>query len=117
TSNRKWLLTCRIFVFQAEDGIRALYVTGVQTCALPISRLGMIGPRMRGSRFQAIKPRGELHGWVSISSMACVTNATATLPARRRSEERRVGKEGSARRGGRNCQKKDWRGTELDVAR
>src|SRR5215469_8226411 len=25
-----------IFFFQAEDGIRALYVTGVQTCALPI---------------------------------------------------------------------------------
>src|SRR5215469_13410207 len=25
------------FVFQAEDGIRGLYVTGVQTCALPIS--------------------------------------------------------------------------------
>src|SRR6266576_4127231 len=24
-------------LFQAEDGIRALYVTGVQTCALPIS--------------------------------------------------------------------------------
>src|SRR5690349_18588644 len=24
------------FFFQAEDGIRALYVTGVQTCALPI---------------------------------------------------------------------------------
>src|SRR6266576_6404781 len=24
------------FCFQAEDGIRALYVTGVQTCALPI---------------------------------------------------------------------------------
>src|SRR5690349_23640431 len=33
------------FFFQAEDGIRALYVTGVQTCALPIlpgrSRWGM----------------------------------------------------------------------------
>src|SRR5438874_7036391 len=27
------------FFFQAEDGIRDLYVTGVQTCALPI--LGM----------------------------------------------------------------------------
>src|SRR5215471_9364489 len=26
------------FLFQAEDGIRDLYVTGVQTCALPISR-------------------------------------------------------------------------------
>src|SRR5256886_15345410 len=28
-----------IFVFQAEDGIRNLTVTGVQTCALPISQL------------------------------------------------------------------------------
>src|SRR5688572_31791304 len=27
------------FFFQAEDGIRDLTVTGVQTCALPISRL------------------------------------------------------------------------------
>src|SRR5438874_5527640 len=27
-----------VFFFQAEDGIRVLYVTGVQTCALPISR-------------------------------------------------------------------------------
>src|SRR2546430_12493566 len=29
-----WLLFC--FFFQAEDGIRDLTVTGVQTCALPI---------------------------------------------------------------------------------
>src|SRR6266496_2535879 len=28
------------FCFQAEDGIRDLYVTGVQTCALPISARG-----------------------------------------------------------------------------
>src|SRR6266496_3365776 len=27
---------CGAFFFQAEDGIRVLYVTGVQTCALPI---------------------------------------------------------------------------------
>src|SRR2546421_4601165 len=27
-----------VFFFQAEDGIRDLIVTGVQTCALPISR-------------------------------------------------------------------------------
>src|SRR5690349_23307120 len=32
------------FFFQAEDGIRDLYVTGVQTCALPISLLGGLGP-------------------------------------------------------------------------
>src|SRR5690606_39445457 len=27
-----------LFFFQAEDGIRAFHVTGVQTCALPILR-------------------------------------------------------------------------------
>src|SRR2546430_12326193 len=32
-----WLLYCdHVFFFQAEDGIRDLTVTGVQTCALPI---------------------------------------------------------------------------------
>src|SRR5690349_8806079 len=31
------LLFLFFFFFQAEDGIRDLYVTGVQTCALPIS--------------------------------------------------------------------------------
>src|SRR5690349_24229787 len=30
-------LAYEFFFFQAEDGIRDLYVTGVQTCALPIS--------------------------------------------------------------------------------
>src|SRR5688572_27499904 len=30
-------LLCFFFFFQAEDGIRDLTVTGVQTCALPIS--------------------------------------------------------------------------------
>src|ERR1022692_5121216 len=31
---------CRFFFFQAEDGIRDYKVTGVQTCALPISWSG-----------------------------------------------------------------------------
>src|SRR6266496_5121006 len=30
------MLLLSVFFFQAEDGIRDLYVTGVQTCALPI---------------------------------------------------------------------------------
>src|SRR6266496_5996201 len=30
------------FFFQAEDGIRDLYVTGVQTCALPIFAFGVL---------------------------------------------------------------------------
>src|SRR5258706_9809609 len=36
------------FFFQAEDGIRDWSVTGVQTCALPISGVhdvGIVGPR------------------------------------------------------------------------
>src|SRR5690349_3722711 len=33
--DEKWFLE-NDFFFQAEDGIRDLYVTGVQTCALPI---------------------------------------------------------------------------------
>src|SRR2546428_7540805 len=32
------------FFFQAEDGIRDLIVTGVQTCALPISELILNSP-------------------------------------------------------------------------
>src|SRR2546430_7666641 len=43
-------LTC--FFFQAEDGIRDLTVTGVQTCALPIyghieEEIGRIQPKVR----------------------------------------------------------------------
>src|SRR5690242_21807052 len=36
------------FFFQAEDGIRGLYVTGVQTCALPIY-LRFLNPRSGGN--------------------------------------------------------------------
>src|SRR2546430_4074152 len=37
-------LMCVFFFFQAEDGIRDLTVTGVQTCALPIcAHLGQSG--------------------------------------------------------------------------
>ena len=35
-------LSARSFFFQAEDGIRDIGVTGVQTCALPISQHGSI---------------------------------------------------------------------------
>src|SRR5450432_4623581 len=35
---RAWIRLPAAFFFRAEDGIRGLIVTGVQTCALPISR-------------------------------------------------------------------------------
>src|SRR5207245_7136071 len=38
-----------IFFFQAEDGIRDATVTGVQTCALPISTPRSIGSRITRS--------------------------------------------------------------------
>src|SRR5256884_6721722 len=37
TTARGASLTIIVFFFQAEDGIRDVAVTGVQTCALPIS--------------------------------------------------------------------------------
>src|SRR2546430_8457422 len=37
------LRLCIFFFFQAEDGIRDLTVTGVQTCALPISTIMRLG--------------------------------------------------------------------------
>src|SRR5256885_8087721 len=42
-------MLCVTFFFQAEDGIRDYKVTGVQTCALPISRYpGRRGPSGSG---------------------------------------------------------------------
>src|SRR5204863_844955 len=45
------------FFFQAEDGIRDLYVTGVQTCALPISRVfaRRLRRRLQGRRNVALR--------------------------------------------------------------
>src|SRR5690625_7977143 len=53
-----------IFFFQAEDGIRDGHVTGVQTCALPISRIiseaGMTlqSPRWLNADELAVHARG-----------------------------------------------------------
>src|SRR5690606_6339698 len=42
--------------FQAEDGIRDLHVTGVQTCALPICKLKSVGSgRVRLSVYRSSK--------------------------------------------------------------
>src|SRR5207253_5283354 len=47
-----------VFLFQAEDGIRDGHVTGVQTCALPISTWSM--RRMGGAPW----PPSLLRDWV-----------------------------------------------------
>src|SRR2546430_9922260 len=46
------------FFFQAEDGIRDLTVTGVQTCALPISSSGLSPESASGSASRAASGAG-----------------------------------------------------------
>src|SRR5256884_8187524 len=45
TIKRREAASSYIFFFQAEDGIRDVAVTGVQTCALPILRWGSLSLR------------------------------------------------------------------------
>src|SRR5690606_40105628 len=93
---------CLCFFFQAEDGIRDFHVTGVQTCALPISGGELMGIRHAvlgigiawlaacaaadreegDTRADGAAPRAE----------SALLVSTAWL-AEHRSEERRVGKE------------------------
>src|SRR5947209_13789603 len=68
------IYTFFFFFFQAEDGIRDIGVTGVQTCALPISpryRNKLVSQAQGGRGFTTCRLRNLRH----------------------RSEERRVGKE------------------------
>src|SRR5690625_7553730 len=66
------------FFFQAEDGIRAGHVTGVQTCALPISVYHGVRLALWG-----VLPTILVIGFWALLG---------------RSEERRVGKGGNERR-------------------
>src|SRR3989475_1382032 len=62
---RDYCLRCCFFFFQAEDGIRDLTVTGVQTCALPISKhCGLSNKQIQSAfdTFKGIKRRMEVRG-------------------------------------------------------
>src|SRR5262249_59455891 len=54
-----WFAQLDIFFFQAEDGIRDWSVTGVQTCALPISAAALRPPRRVGLRPARDGRRGD----------------------------------------------------------
>src|SRR2546429_4449955 len=54
---RGYIYDICFFFFQAEDGIRDVAVTGVQTCALPIS--AMLGANFIESLFQDIQYAGR----------------------------------------------------------
>src|SRR5690349_22315266 len=90
-------LICFFFFFQAEDGIRDLYVTGVQTCALPISPPSLSGSQ--ASRTTTAETAGSPRRPITASAVPvrCLrfANRFRTRASNRgwRSEERRVGKE------------------------
>src|SRR3712207_8737914 len=79
------------FFFQAEDGIRDIGVTGVQTCALPISRGG--GRRGRRGCHETLSEEGYVTRRGGAPTAAGRWARTAGRAQRGRSEERRVGKE------------------------
>src|SRR5690625_7657723 len=74
--------TSFVFFFQAEDGIRDGHVTGVQTCALPISCPCPIELCEVVHAPHAPSSSAKLLFWTRISTTS-----------QSRSEERRVGKE------------------------
>src|SRR5205085_8324299 len=92
-----------VFFFQAEDGIRDLTVTGVQTCALPICTGLKVSPAKASpstssklrTRIGNLRPdltHSDRHGPPN-SSRNHFFAPSQCLKPKHRSEERRVGKE------------------------
>src|SRR2546430_11686692 len=91
------LCVLSFFFFQAEDGIRDLTVTGVQTCALPIYLLIHMDHDPLDSLRQSppawrILVADHAPLILSFLTLAFIPHRRA-MPAPERSEERRVGKE------------------------
>src|SRR5207244_8699403 len=88
----RFLYLFSFFFFQAEDGIRDDLVTGVQTCALPISVLDSEGEPLRlglsGEPDLVVPNQMEAEELVGFEFEATQDHVLAL-----RSEERRVGKE------------------------
>src|SRR2546422_6704719 len=77
------------FFFQAEDGIRDVAVTGVQTCALPISP-SLERPVIEDEATRDAHGDGRLHQRRSAARARPEAQLEGGVE---RSEERRVGKE------------------------
>src|SRR5690606_40944429 len=92
---------CLFFFFQAEDGIRDFHVTGVQTCALPISdeltggnsNLTVANLNEAATAFANTDVTGAELETLTDTSNADSLHTHSTEENLRRSEERRVGKE------------------------
>src|SRR3712207_8505926 len=87
---------CGYFFFQAEDGIRDIGVTGVQTCALPIYNIKVNFSKIRITEIQS-DSLIEVAEDKAKKAFGIVKSAVIVeddgLFIEERSEERRVGKE------------------------
>src|SRR2546422_6407913 len=88
----------RFFFFQAEDGIRDVAVTGVQTCALPICFIPKTKPFLsKGKISLAHAAKSSRLPWIEQQNTVEHHDEGAQRIAvggnQHRSEERRVGKE------------------------
>src|SRR2546421_1047827 len=85
------------FFFQAEDGIRDLIVTGVQTCALPILKdHAQVRPSPRLVMAGRMGENSHMHTHFGSATHLGATFLGVLIAGtawRLRSEERRVGKE------------------------
>src|SRR2546425_8127968 len=79
------------FFFQAEDGIRDKLVTGVQTCALPISN--RVASCKRASTERRLSKTAAIDSLTSRIRDGGGPSGQSGSWTRKRSEERRVGKE------------------------
>src|SRR5690606_40331497 len=95
-------VSCRLLFVQAEDGIRDFHVTGVQTCALPISQRRRILTVLK-DREQTVGAISERLGLAQpatskhLKVLKEVGLVDVDTRGRHRSEERRVGKESRMR--------------------
>src|SRR3712207_8001236 len=86
-----WFVILLCFFFQAEDGIRDIGVTGVQTCALPIF-VAQGGPALDRIKDEVKTYVDTVLRDYQIPDVASRRDLVA-LQTGIRSEERRVGKE------------------------
>src|SRR5207253_6752499 len=86
----------RAVFFQAEDGIRDGHVTGVQTCALPIST-ALAKALESNPPVTSLSLQHNQIGTTGATALAKALELNSSLTSLR-SEERRVGKDGRHRR-------------------
>src|SRR5690606_40774365 len=82
------------FFFQAEDGIRDFHVTGVQTCALPISISSLARHRPGRTTAGWSRARSSLVVIATSTSLPCPSRPSVRLKIGRASCRERVESEG-----------------------